>query len=67
MHNIYLNLIEKVGSMKNAFIPAQKKENSKTFVTVYQGKSFGSPILHQVFMKMTLKWTGSNLQKEERY
>ena len=55
MHNIYLNLIEKVGSMKNAFIPAQKKENSKTFVTVYQGKSFGSPNLHQVFMKMTLK------------
>ena len=57
MHNIYLNFIEKVGSMKYAFIPVQKKKKkkSKTFVTVYQGKSFGSPNLHQVFMKMTLK------------
>ena len=26
MHNIYLNFIEKVGSMKYAFIPVQKKK-----------------------------------------
>ena len=58
MHNIYLSFIEKVWSMKNAFIPVQKNKQTKKykgFITVYQGKSFGSRILHQVFKKMTLK------------
>ena len=50
MHNIYLNFIEKGGSMKYAFIPVQKKKkkkNQKHLLLYIKGKA----LAHQIFTK----------------
>ena len=49
MHNIYLNFIEKVGPMKYAFIPVQKKKkkNQKHLLLYIKGKA----LAHQIFTK----------------